>query len=387
MKVCYTGGAVKDCGSYYSVATNAVELRIWFLTDDILRIRAGFDGDWDEASYSLTMTAWESRTDELMKDCRKRVQSAAAALTDGDIRKFFLRGGTPDQTVDHAANYHPLSVSVSERGKARSILQEHCIDALPVLNKRGIITDIIFAHGLDLDNRKQVDIPVVMMAGGLGTRLYPYTKILPKPLIPVGDLPIMEHIMRQFRQYGCTEFHGIVNYKKQLIKAYFSENEEHFNTVWYDEDKPLGTGGGLSLLKGKLSSTFFLTNCDLLIFTDYEKLLRFHRESGSAVTMVCAEKHVTIPYGVVETGESGVITAMQEKPAFQFLTNTGLYLVEPEVLDDIGEDEVIGFPDIIERQRRRGRRVSAYTVGEEDWLDMGQLDELEKMRERLYGKP
>ena len=84
MKVCYTGGAVKDCGSYYSVATNAVELRIWFLTDDILRIRAGFDGDWDEASYSLTMTAWESRTDELMKDCRKRVQSAAAALTDGD---------------------------------------------------------------------------------------------------------------------------------------------------------------------------------------------------------------------------------------------------------------------------------------------------------------
>ncbi|MBS1368008.1 MAG: NTP transferase domain-containing protein [Oscillospiraceae bacterium] len=209
----------------------------------------------------------------------------------------------------------------------------------------------------------------------------------PKPLIPVGDLPIMEHIMRQFRQYGCTEFHGIVNYKKQLIKAYFSENEEHFNTIWYDEDKPLGTGGGLNLLKGKLSGTFFLTNCDLLIFTDYEKLLRFHRESGSAVTMVCAEKRVTIPYGVVETGEGGVITAMREKPAFQFLTNTGLYLVEPEVLDDIGEDEVIGFPDIIERQRRKGRRVSAYTVGEEDWLDMGQLDELEKMRERLYGKP
>ena len=95
-----------------------------------------------------------------------------AVITDGDIRKFFLRGGTPDQTVDNAANYHPLSVSVAERGKARGILQKYCIDALPVLNKRGIITDIIFAHGLDVDNRKQVDIPVVMMAGGLGTRLY-----------------------------------------------------------------------------------------------------------------------------------------------------------------------------------------------------------------------
>ena len=118
-----------------------------------------------------------------------------AVITDGDIRKFFLRGGTPDQTVDNAANYHPLSVSVAERGKARGILQKYCIDALPVLNKRGIITDIIFAHGLDVDNRKQVDIPVVMMAGGLGTRLYPYTKILPKPLIPVGEQPIAEMIM------------------------------------------------------------------------------------------------------------------------------------------------------------------------------------------------
>ena len=110
-----------------------------------------------------------------------------AVITDGDIRKFFLRGGTPDQTVDHAANYHPLSVPIAERGRAREILQKNCIDALPVLNKRGVITDIIFAHGLNVDNRKQVDIPVVMMAGGLGTRLYPYTKILPKPLIPVGE--------------------------------------------------------------------------------------------------------------------------------------------------------------------------------------------------------
>ena len=101
MKVCYTGGAVKDCGSYYSVATNAVELRIWFLTDDILRIRAGFDGDWDEASYSLTMTAWESRTDELMKDCRKRVQSAAAALTDGRYPGCASQGRHRESTVPH----------------------------------------------------------------------------------------------------------------------------------------------------------------------------------------------------------------------------------------------------------------------------------------------
>ena len=104
-----------------------------------------------------------------------------AVVTDGDIRKFFLRGGTPDQPVQLAANYHPLSLPIAERGRAREVLERHCIDALPILDKRGVITDIVFARGLDVDNRKHTDIPVVMMAGGLGTRLYPYTKILPKP--------------------------------------------------------------------------------------------------------------------------------------------------------------------------------------------------------------
>ena len=140
-----------------------------------------------------------------------------AVITDGDIRKFFLRGGTPDQTVDNAANYHPLSLPVSERGKARKMLQKHCIDALPILNKRGVITDIVFARGEDVDNRKRADIPVVMMAGGLGTRLYPYTKILPKPLIPVGEQPIAELIMDRFRDFGCHDFTMIVNYKRGMI--------------------------------------------------------------------------------------------------------------------------------------------------------------------------
>ena len=177
-----------------------------------------------------------------------------AVITDGDIRKFFLRGGTPDQTVDHAANYHPLSVPIAERGRAREILQKNCIDALPVLNKRGVITDIIFAHGLNVDNRKQVDIPVVMMAGGLGTRLYPYTKILPKPLIPVGEQPIAELIMDRFRDFGCHEFTMIVNYKKGMIKSYFGELEKDYRVDFADEDVFMGTGGGLCLLKGKIDS-------------------------------------------------------------------------------------------------------------------------------------
>ena len=208
-----------------------------------------------------------------------------AALTDGDVRRYLLAGGTLEDSAANAGNHHPIAAS--SREEALRLLARHGCVAVPVLDGEGCITDIVLEGERQTEPCAALGLPVVIMAGGKGTRLEPYTKILPKPLIPVGDLPIMEHIMRQFRQYGCTEFHGIVNYKKQLIKAYFSENEEHFNTVWYDEDKPLGTGGGLSLLKGKLSGTFFLTNCDLLIFTDYEKLLRFHR----AVSYT----HLTLP--------------------------------------------------------------------------------------------
>ena len=178
----------------------------------------------------------------------------------------------------------------------------------------------------------------------------------------------------------------MVNYKRELLKAYFKDNQEGYCIHWYDEDRPLGTGGGLSLLKGRLRKTFFLTNCDILLRSDYAKMEEFHRTGHNAVTIIGACKNLTIPYGVVETGEGGVITAFREKPELSFLTNTGLYLVEPEVLEDISGDSPQGFPDIIDGQRNKGRRTAVYPVSEEEWLDMGQLEELENMRKRLYGE-
>ena len=302
---------------------------------------------------------------------------------DGDIRKFFLRGGTPDQTVDNAANYHPLSLPVSERGKARKMLQKHCIDALPILNKRGVITDIVFARGEDVDNRKRADIPVVMMAGGLGTRLYPYTKILPKPLIPVGEQPIAELIMDRFRDFGCHDFTMIVNYKRGMIKSYFGELEKDYTVNFADEDVFMGTGGGLCLLKGKMKSPFFFTNCDTLLDVDFGDIYEYHKAHGNLVTMVCAFKHYTVPYGVVELGEDGGIAAMREKPELDFLTNTGVYVVEPRVVEEMRDGEKIGFPDVIERYRAAGEKVGVYPISESSWMDMGQLEELEKMRRKL----
>jgi len=311
-------------------------------------------------------------------------EKLAGSLTDGDVRRFLLRGGRLDEPAEKAANPH--SKTAESREEARALLRKENCTAVPVIERDGRLVDIVFDETPPHPKRPRLSVPVVIMAGGKGTRLDPYTRILPKPLIPIGDLPIIEHIMGRFQEYGCEDFHIIVNYKRELIKAYFTENERHYQISWYDEDKPLGTGGGLSLLKGKLKETFILTNCDIILQSDYADILRFHREGGNAITMVGAKKNLTIPYGTVETGDGGVIEGFREKPELSFLTNTGLYVVEPEVLEDIPADTALGFPDIIETQRQKVRRTAVYAVEDDEWLDMGQLEELKKMEERLRGE-
>jgi len=170
------------------------------------------------------------------------------------------------------------------------------------------------------------------------------------------------------------------------MKAYFTDNERRYNISWYDEEKPLGTGGGLSLLRGKFDSTFFFANCDALLTANYESMLKFHRENRNVITMICAYKNINIPYGVVEMGVNGAIERMKEKPLISFLVNTGIYIVEPQAIDDIEDDVAIGFPDIVEMERVKGRCVAVFSVSENDWMDMGQLPELEKMRVKLYGE-
>ena len=239
------------------------------------------------------------------------------------------------------------------------------------------------AGGLAIDTHKKACAPVVIMAGGLGTRLYPYTKILPKPLIPIGEMPIVEHIIHRFADVGCSAFTMIVNYKKSMIKSYFNDLQKDYTVDYVDEDTPLGTGGGLSLLKGKVTQTFFLTNCDILIDADFGDIYQYHKEKGNVITMVCAVKHFTIPYGVVELGGDGDISGITEKPEMNFLTNTGVYVVEPSVIDGLAYNEPIPFTDIIADVRAAGGRVGVYPVSENSWMDMGQLEELDNMRRRL----
>lgn len=311
-------------------------------------------------------------------------EKLVACITDGDIRRYLLSGGKMDGEVVKAANLHPrYARSIDE---ARSLFHKKKLVAIPIVDEDMKVVDI-YSDSEGVEKVKaSLHVPVVINAGGKGTRLAPYTKVLPKPLIPVGDLPILEHIMNEYQSYDCTDFHIIVNYKRDLMKAYFADNEQQYNITWYDEDKPLGTGGGLSLLKGVFKDTFFFANCDALLTADYESMLKFHKENGNAITMICAYKNINIPYGVVDMGVNGVIEGMREKPLLSFLTNTGIYIVEPSVVERMIDGEAIGFPDIVERERQKGHKVAVYPVSENDWMDMGQIPELEKMRIKLYGE-
>lgn len=306
-------------------------------------------------------------------------------ITDGDIRRFLLSGGKMSGMAIEAANKTPrIAKSIDE---ARNLYHKKNYVVIPIISEDGRVIDLYNGEtGILKKPKKPLNLPVVINAGGRGTRLDPFTKVLPKPLIPVGELPIIELIMREYQGYCCNDFHIIVNYKKELMKAYFADSENHYNITWYDEDKPLGTGGGLSLLKGKISDTFFFANCDALLTANYESMLNFHKENGNVITMICAYKNFNIPYGVVEMGANGVIESMKEKPLMSFLTNTGIYIVEPKVIEDVEDGVSIGFPDIVEKERRKGCKVAVFPVSESDWMDMGQLPELEKMRMRLYGE-
>lgn len=306
-----------------------------------------------------------------------------ASLTDGDIRRWILHKGELSATVKNVANYSPKYLYEEDRIKAKEYMRKHSIEALPIVDREHNIVSVIFWNDEKFIFRPLPEVPVVIMAGGLGTRLYPYTKILPKPLIPIGEIPIVEHIINRFHNQGSNEFYLIVNHKKNMIKAYFNEVMKKYSIDYADEDTPLGTGGGLSLLKGKISKPFILSNCDILIDSDYGKIYDFHIKQGNFITMVCSLKNVKIPYGVVEIDKSGCVEEMREKPEFSFFTNTGMYIVDHQVIDDLNENEKIDFPDIIAKYQESGKRIGVFPISEMSWLDMGQLDELDEMRKRL----
>lgn len=303
-------------------------------------------------------------------------------ISDGDIRRWVLKNGSLGESIYRVMNKSPKTLRVNKIKNAQEFLRTNSIESVAIVDGNNRIINIYFWSDIQSSEASRfgsVKSPVIIMAGGKGTRLYPYTKILPKPLIPIGDVPIVERIINKFHSFGCNDIFMTVNFKKSMIKSYFNDIDKEYQIHYIEEDKPLGTAGGLSLMAGKINETFFLSNCDILVDIDYAELFHHHKKSNNMITIVASMKSFVIPYGVLDIDNDEKLIRMDEKPELHYLINTGLYVVEPSVLDRIPSDTFINFTDVIELLKNENAMIGTFLIGEKDWYDMGQIKEMENM--------
>lgn len=309
------------------------------------------------------------------------------ALTDGDIRRWIMNSGEISAPVTMAMNKAPKSLAVWEKTNAQAVMKVNMITAIPIVDDAGRILDISFLSEAETDDKETkadlAGVPVVVMAGGMGTRLYPYTKILPKPLIPIGDTPIVERILNNYVDYGIKSFYMTVNYKKAMIRSYFECLDPEYTINYIEETKPLGTCGGLKLIEDKFDKPIFVTNCDALILADYNDIYQYHLNAGNDITMVSALKNIQVPYGVLHTGDNGELESIEEKPKLSYFINTGMYIVNPELIKLIPKDVMFHMTHLVESVMKNGGKVGTYPVSEDSFLDMGEFDEMKRMEEKL----
>jgi len=306
------------------------------------------------------------------------------ALSDGDVRRYILRGGDLSGTIRGVYKTDPIFVFKDDFDTRiiKKLMTDKRISLIPILDKNKEIIDFATwdkVFGNDGKTKKQqLDVPVVIMAGGRGTRLEPFTNILPKPLIPVGNKTVIDHIIDNFRAYGIREFYLTIHHMSKIIRAYFEEKDPDYTLQFVEESEPKGTAGSLRLLVDKLDRPFFMSNCDIVIEADYADLYHFHEQNSHDITLVASAKQFNLPYGICELNGGGSLQQIKEKPVYNFLVNAGLYVLNPSVLALIPDNQLFHITQLIDKVKESGASIGVYPVSEQAWLDVGQWTEYRK---------
>lgn len=344
-------------------------------------------------SPSLSIKQALKRMDEAGKKILfvvDRKRNILGVVSDGDVRKWILKNHSLDKSVSLVMNPTPRLLKEGFlKDEAKQIMLSQGIDCIPIVDGGNKVISAIWwpdIFDINFKMHKSLNLPVVIMAGGEGARLSPFTSILPKPLLPVGEKPIIELIMDRFTEQGSNDFYISVNYKANILKAYFSDNEHAYNIKYISEGKPLGTIGSLHLLKNKFKKTFFVSNCDILIDANYSDILKFHKERNNSITLVVSMKHYKIPYGICDIEKDGYLKGIREKPEYDFLVNTGMYVLDPSVLNDIPRNKYYDIIDLISDYIKKNNKIGVYPVSDKSWLDVGQWHELQNTVERFGHK-
>lgn len=306
-------------------------------------------------------------------------------LSIGDIQRAIIKNESLEQPIKNVIRKDFTIARIWEDSESiKSKMLELRTECMPILDEQNNLADVFFWEEIFPFTEKRInsklDVPVVIMAGGKGTRLKPLTNVLPKPLIPIGEKTIMELIVDKFCQHGVRQFYISVNYKHELIKFYFDslENKE-YNIEYVREQDFLGTAGSLFLLKNKISTTFFVSNCDIIVDEDYSEVYNYHVSSQNAITLVASLKHLTIPYGTLTSGENGELISLQEKPELTYMINTGMYVLNPEVLQEIPDGKFYHITDLILDLKKKGGKVGVFPISEKSWFDIGEWQEYQKV--------
>ena len=308
-------------------------------------------------------------------------------VTDGDFRRAIWNSISLEDPIETIANRNFLFFGEQyDINEIKKIFLTENIRQMPIL-KNGKLANIIFKRdfdGLKLESSgTKLDVPVVIMAGGAGARLDPFTRVLPKPLIPVGDKPVIEVIIEKFAEYTDGNFYISINHKAKMIKAFFEDFATKYNISYLEEKEPLGTVGALKFLEGKIKSPFIVSNCDIIIEGDYAKIFEFHKKGSYSLTLVGSMQHHIIPYGVCKVNEGGELSELKEKPGYDLLVNTGMYIVNPDILKFIPNHRKFDMTELINELKQNGQRIGIYPISEKSWIDIGQWEEYKKTVEKL----
>ena len=311
-------------------------------------------------------------------------------LSDGDVRKAILKGKFHKDKINEFYQKNPtfLRKENYSLGQAKSILIRKRIDIIPITEVSKRVVDVLTFKNVFKKSKsgfRSGTFPktVVIMAGGKGTRLEPFTSVLPKPLVPINEKPVIEHIIEKFISNNVVNFFITLNYKSRILRAFFQELRPNYKLSFIEEPKPLGTAGGLSLLAGKIKKPFLLTNCDTIININFDNLMSFHISNRNDITLVASSKEYVIPYGTCKLNKKGQFQNIVEKPKLDFFVSIGLYVVSPNLIKLIPKNRAFDIPDLIKLAKKKKKQVGVYPIDDESWIDVGQWSEYHKAIEKL----
>ena len=301
-------------------------------------------------------------------------------LSFADIRKAVMNHNITNEKINKIYNKKPRFIFSDEiQEKIKNIsLNVRKLSIIPIIDRKTKkITDVLDSEKLNLFNNKKknkkLNLNVIIMAGGKGTRLMPYTSVLPKPLLPINQKPTINHIIDRFMKYSIEKFFVTLNYKSEILKTYLKDLSKINHLIIVQEKKPLGTAGSLFLIKNKIKNDFFLTNCDTIINDNYNEIYKHHKLKKNDITIVAAAKKFKIPYGVCDTKENTFI--MKEKPALKYNVNTGFYIISKNCLKILKKKEYLDFNDFILKCKKHNKKIGIFKIREKSWIDVGQMQE------------